>query len=101
MKISASFLYRRIFDKRIFRFTIDIWIATMILWTVAFVLFVLFQCGSHLMALFGSPQDSLKYCEHALHGLYAGMGSAVASDFITVILPIPMVCEMPSYAEPC
>ncbi|KAL9057050.1 MAG: hypothetical protein Q9162_002598 [Coniocarpon cinnabarinum] len=91
IKISISFLYRRIFGhKTSFRRVIDIWIVLMILWTVAYEITGLAECGSHLKALFGTPIQYLHRCGSAIPAGYAMVGSSIASDFITLLIPLPM-----------
>lgn len=63
----------------------------LVLWTAAFVIAGLAECGSHLLALFGTPQAYLDHCGSAIPTGWAMVGSDVATDVITLILPIPMV----------
>ncbi|KAL9089892.1 MAG: hypothetical protein Q9159_002249 [Coniocarpon cinnabarinum] len=95
IKISISFLYRRIFGhKTSFRRVIDIWIVLMILWTVAYEITGLAECGSHLKALFGTPIQYLHRCGSAIPAGYAMVGSSIASDFITLLIPLPMIWSL-------
>ncbi|KAI9666005.1 MAG: hypothetical protein M1821_003940 [Bathelium mastoideum] len=91
VKLSVSFLYYRIFEKPIFRRVMIIWIAIIIAWTMSFVIAGLAECGSHLLSLFGTPQAYLARCGNAIPTGYAMIGSDLATDFITLMLPIPMV----------
>lgn len=54
------------------------------------------ECGSHLLALFGTPQAYLDHCGSAIPTGWAMVGSDVATDVITLILPIPMVSNLES-----
>lgn len=93
-RLSITFLYKRIFITRAFQIIIWIWIALVVLWMVAFELCGLLQCGSHLLAMFGSPASYYQYCGSAIKGGFALVGSSVAEDVITVILPLPMVSSL-------
>ena len=63
-------------------------------WTASFVVAGLAECGSHLKAIFGTPQDYLERCGHAIPTGWAMVGSDVATDLITLVIPIPMVGEV-------
>ena len=71
----------------------------LVLWTAAFVIAGLAECGSHLLALFGTPQAYLDHCGSAIPTGWAMVGSDVATDVITLILPIPMVSDLESVAS--
>jgi hypothetical protein len=40
---------------------------------------------------FGAPQDVARYCSKSNEIGWAYVGSDVATDFITILLPVPMV----------
>ena len=91
IKISVSFLYQHIFDKRSFRIVINVWIVILSLWVVAFLLATLLQCGKVRYLISKSPQDEVDHCGSAIPAGYGMVGSDVATDLITLVLPIPMV----------
>ena len=86
-------MYWQLFAQVRFRRVLIIWIVILTGWTVAFILAGLLECGSHLMALFGTPDDYVQYCGAAEPSGWANVGSDVATDFITLIIPIPVVSE--------
>lgn len=101
IKLSVSFLYRRIFAKSLFRYIINTWIFIIAAWTIAFWLSGLAECGSHLKALFGTPQSYLQHCGAAIRAGWAMVCSDVGSDIITLIIPIPMVSMTQRQAWKC
>ena len=100
VKLSISLLYYHIFETSIFRRVIIGWIAILVIWTVTFTVLGLAECGPHLAALFGSPQVFIDKCSSALHIGMAMNVSDIATDFITLILPIPMVSSLLDACEP-
>lgn len=67
------------------------WIVILIGWTASFILAGLLECGHHLKALFSTPQEYLNHCGSAIPSGWAWVGSDIATDFITLIIPIPIV----------
>lgn len=94
IKISVCLFYWHIFDRPIFRRLLMVWIAVILTWTSGFVLAGLLECGSHLLALFGTPQQYLEKCGSAIPSGWAMVGSDVATDAITIAIPIPMVSSV-------
>jgi len=91
IKLSICFLYWDIFAKFKFRRFLVIWMIIIGVWATSFVLAGLLECGSHLKALFGHPQEYLDHCGSAITTGWAMVGSDVATDLITLIIPIPVV----------
>ena len=46
------------------------------------------------MAIFGTPDDYTKYCQAAIPGGYALMSTDIATDLITLMIPIPIVMSL-------
>ena len=59
-----------------------------------FVLLGLLECGTHLKAVFGSPTEYIQHCGSAVPGGYAMVGSDMLTDFITLIIPIPVILKL-------
>lgn len=93
IRLSLACLYKRIFITRTFRIIVWVWILLVSTWTVGFVLSGLLECGSNLWALFGTPATYHHYCGSAIKIGYAMVGSSVAMDVITLLLPLPMVSD--------
>lgn len=91
IKTSVSLLYWHLFAKVKFRRFLIVWIIILIVWTTSFVLAGLLECGSHLKALFSTPQEYLHRCGSAIPSGYAYVGSDIATDFITLVIPLPVV----------
>ncbi|KAL0466392.1 hypothetical protein QR685DRAFT_111036 [Neurospora intermedia] len=94
IKLSVCFLFWHLFARVVFRRFLMVWIAVIIVWALSFVLAGLLECGSHLKALFGQPQAYLDHCGSAIPTGYAMVGSDVATDFITLLIPIPVIFSM-------
>ncbi|KAF2799254.1 hypothetical protein K505DRAFT_371085 [Melanomma pulvis-pyrius CBS 109.77] len=94
IKLSVSLLYWHIFAKVKFRRFLAIWIGILVMWTLCFVLAELLECGAHPLKVFGTRQEVDKYCPH-IHDIgYALIGSDIATDFITLLIPLPPVLGM-------
>ena len=92
IKLSATFLYRRIFvvnKKSPFDMVTKVAITIVIVWTVAFLFAELFGCGTH----FTYPWSALLHISQCDTNkrLDALMVSDLVTDIIIWILPIPMV----------
>jgi len=91
VKLSVSLLYYHLFSLVKFRYFLIFWIAIIIAWTITFVLGELLECGSHPLKIFGTVADVAKYCPH-IHSIgYALVGSDIATDVITLLIPLPLV----------
>ncbi|KAK8041469.1 hypothetical protein PG994_014476 [Apiospora phragmitis] len=94
IKLSVCFLYWQLFAKlsnnlALRRFLIS-WMVVIVAWAVTFVMAGLLECGTHLTAVF-SPTGYLEHCGSAMNGGYAMVGTDIATDFVTLIIPIPIV----------
>lgn len=70
----------------------------LVAWTITFILVALLECGSHLMVLFGGTAvEYLEYCSAAIPGGKGLVATDVATDFLTLLLPLPIIykLEMP------
>lgn len=91
IKLSVCLLYWHLFALVRFRRFLIVWITILVLWTIAFVLGELLECGTHPLAVFGTRNEIAKYCKHIHNIGYAIAGSDVATDLITLIIPLPLV----------
>lgn len=94
MKLSVCFLYWHLFARVVFRRFLAVWIAIVALWTVGFLITGFFQCGTHLTAVLGTAEDYFTHCQAAVPAGYAMMGSDVLTDFITLVIPIPVIMSL-------
>jgi hypothetical protein len=92
--LSVCFLYWHLFAQVILRRFLILWMVVIVVWATSFILAGLLECGSHLWAVFGTPTEYLKYCGSAVPSGYALVGSDIATDFITLIIPIPVVLRL-------
>ncbi|ORY56971.1 uncharacterized protein BCR38DRAFT_528345 [Pseudomassariella vexata] len=94
IKLSISCFYWQLFAKVTLRRFLIIWMVIVGVWATAFVMAGLLECGSHLTAVFGTPTEYLKHCGSAVPSGYAMVGSDIATDFITLIIPIPVILRL-------
>ncbi|KAI0505908.1 hypothetical protein F5B22DRAFT_660959 [Xylaria bambusicola] len=94
IKLSVCFLYWHLFAQVALRRFLIVWMVIITAWATAFILAGLLECGSHLWAVFGTPTQYLKYCGSAVPSGYGLVGSDIATDFITLIIPIPVVMRL-------
>lgn len=59
-----------------------------------FVIAALLECNTHLTALFGTPQDYTDKCSHSIHIGYALVATDMATDLVTLLIPIPPVVRL-------
>jgi hypothetical protein len=71
-----------------------VWMVIIVIWMTSFVLAGLLECGTHLWAVFGTPTEYLQHCGSAVPSGYAMVGTDIATDFITLTIPIPVVLGM-------
>lgn len=94
IKLSICFLYWQMFAKLssnwILRRFLIVWMIVIVGWTTAFVLAGLLECGTHLTAVF-SPTGYLEHCGSAISSGYAMVGTDIVTDFVTLIIPIPII----------
>ncbi|KAI4246697.1 MAG: hypothetical protein LQ352_006318 [Teloschistes flavicans] len=97
VKTSIVLFYRRIFvtSKRTpFDIATKITIAVVFLWTIAFILMVIFACGSEFDANWGSPAAQHVYCNKIGFTSEEGLaGSDLVLDVVLLALPIPVVIQ--------
>lgn len=60
------------------------------MWTLAFVLVQIFNCGAHVDYQWG-PLSQLSYCHGGLPYLEGLMISDFITDFLVFFMPFPMV----------
>ncbi|KAI2464122.1 hypothetical protein F4781DRAFT_414149 [Annulohypoxylon bovei var. microspora] len=94
IKLSVCFLYWQLFAQVVLRRFLIIWMVIIVVWATAFVMSGLLECGNHFMAVFGTPTEYLEHCGSAVPSGYAMVGSDIATDFITLIIPIPVVLKL-------
>jgi hypothetical protein len=94
VKLSVCLLYWRLFARVMFRRFLTAWIVVIVCWTVAFTLAGLLECGSHLTALFSSPQAYYEFCGAAVPAGYGMIASDLATDLVTLVIPIPVIMTL-------
>lgn len=92
-KMSALYFYKRIFcvngRKGLLRMLINSTVVIIVLWTIAFCLLPLLQCGTHYSALWDG--DYNKYCHISIPFIYGLTISEFLLDVWVLMLPIPVV----------
>ena len=67
----------------------------MFLWSLTFILIIIFDCGAHLFANWGPPADQEAYCAAIGYTSEEGLaGSDLILDVVLIILPIPSVSSL-------
>ncbi|KAK0672899.1 hypothetical protein QBC41DRAFT_7723 [Cercophora samala] len=94
IKLSITFLYWHLFATVMFRRFLICWMVVLVLWIVGFVLAGLLECGTHLTAIFGTPQDYLDHCGAAIPAGYGMVGSDILTDVVTMLIPIPVIMKL-------
>ncbi|QSZ30119.1 hypothetical protein DSL72_004639 [Monilinia vaccinii-corymbosi] len=94
VKLSLIFFYRRVFTRDAApRFNVVTWlmIGIIIIWTLAFFFAILFVCGTDFSAYWTSTIVERDNCVDTdkLHNAFAM--SDVATDFVIISLPVPMI----------
>lgn len=93
VKTSIVFFFRRLFlthKKATFDIITKVTIVVILLWTLTFLLEIIFACGSHLPANWGSPAAQELYCSKIGFTSIEGLaGSDLALDVILLVLPMP------------
>ena len=94
IKLGALFFYRRLFCSngvggKIFTPILKLFIAVIILWTIAMTVMNALQCGSHIIYLWaGTVEDYLEYC---IYVFPFELGFAISNfvlDFLILVFPI-------------
>ena len=94
LKLSITFFYRRLFVVRSgspFDWASCITIAICSIWTIAFFSALIFQCGRHVSANWGSVEDDIRYCQSSLNIEDIYSVSDVLTDSLVWLLPTPVV----------
>jgi len=78
----------------VFRRLLIVWTTIVVVWLVGAVLGFFFQCGTHFTAPLGSPDEYARYCTHTAAIGYAVVASNMATDLLTVLIPIPVIMGM-------
>lgn len=94
IKLSVCFLYWHLFSRMMFRRFLVAWMVVIVIWTASFIIAGLAECGSHLLALFGTPQEYLDHCGSAIGSGYANVGTDILTDVVTLVIPIPIVMKL-------
>ena len=103
IKISIVCFYRRIFVTRK-RTAFDV-VTTAVnvvlfLWSLTFILIIIFPCGRHIYANWGTPASQIAYCEAIGHTSEEGLAASdLILDVVLLVLPLPSVstvCRMSS-----
>ncbi|KAK4201297.1 hypothetical protein QBC40DRAFT_278555 [Triangularia verruculosa] len=94
IKLSVCFLYWHLFSTVMFRRFLIFWMVALVLWTLAFVLAGLLECGTHLTAIFGTPEEYYRYCQAAMPSGFGMVASDILTDIITVLIPIPVIMKL-------
>ncbi|KAI0448615.1 hypothetical protein F5B21DRAFT_496988 [Xylaria acuta] len=94
LKLSVCFLYWELFAKIIFRRFIIVWMVVIVLWTLAFFIELFAECGLQFLALFAQVEDYAKHCKAAIPAGWAQAGTDVATDVVTLIIPIPVILKL-------
>ena len=95
VKISIVCFYRRIFvpwKRTLFEITTTVVNVILFLWSLTFILIIIFDCEAHLFANWGSPAAQEAYCAAIGHTSEEGLaGSDLILDVVLIILSIPSV----------
>ena len=97
IKLSIAFFYRRLFvtaRQTLFDRATKIAIIIVLLWTVSFFFGLLFSCGTHISANWGSVQDQVLYCGAAVNLGNAMVVSDLITDVMILCLPLPVVSSL-------
>ncbi|KAF2440858.1 hypothetical protein P171DRAFT_434607 [Karstenula rhodostoma CBS 690.94] len=95
VKLSVVFLYRRIFNVvRTFDLYSLSFVVLLAAWTIAFLFANVFQCGTHLSALWGDADSILRYCKVSGPASYGFVVSDIITDILVLVSPVPIVWHM-------
>lgn len=93
IKLSILFFYRRIFLGHLFGFFSWSLIILVILWTLGFLLTLIFDCKTHFDTNWG-PLSDLERCLDTFTQFLAYSISDVITDVFILVLPLPLVWRM-------
>ena len=94
IKTSIVAFYRRLFvahKRTVFDWMTKVMLVLIPLWALAFILLVIFSCGSRLWANWGSQADQAKYCPAAFKNEYGFAISDLILDAFIFLMPLPLV----------
>lgn len=95
LKISIVYFYRRIFvtaKRGLFDIITTAVNVVLFLWSITFILIIIFPCGKHIYANWGTPASQLAYCEKIGHTSEEGLtASDLILDVVLLVLPVPSV----------
>jgi len=91
IKLSVCFLLWHFLVKIKYRRFLTVWIVFIILWTTAFVLMSLLQCGKHFSAMFGTSQEYFDKCMLVMPAMWVYLGTDIMTELVTLLIPIPVV----------
>jgi hypothetical protein len=94
IKMSIVAFYRRLFvtnKTSIFGIVTLVTQVGLFLWSLAFILLIIFPCGTHVWANWGSSGDQLALCPVVFTSEYGLTGSDLILDLYIFLLPLPSV----------
>ncbi|PSR94506.1 hypothetical protein BD289DRAFT_465831 [Coniella lustricola] len=95
IKLSVSTLYWNLFGKvRTVRYILIVYMVFIAAWTISFIAAGLAECGNHLPAVFGTLTKYPASCGHAVLTGISLVATDVATDFLTLIIPVPIVLRL-------
>ncbi|KAF2115243.1 hypothetical protein BDV96DRAFT_646257 [Lophiotrema nucula] len=97
IKMGIVAFYRRLFvvDKRsVFGIVTLVTQVVLVLWSLTFILLVIFPCGRHIWANWGATGDQLALCPVVFTSEYGLTGSDLILDVYIFLLPLPCVWKL-------
>ena len=94
LKLSIACFYRRLFvtaRKTLLDWTIKTAIVIVVLWTISFFVGLVFSCGTHISANWGSVKEQEDYCGAGANLANALVVSDLLTDVMILVLPLPVV----------
>lgn len=95
IKISIVCFYRRIFvthKRTVFDVVTTAVNVVLFLWSLTFILIIIFPCGRHIYANWGTPASQIAYCEAIGHTSEEGLAASdLILDVVLLILPLSSV----------
>lgn len=95
IKLSFLAFYRRIFCVHKIskaRYFIDGMMVFVVLWMLAYWFVHLFTCGTNFSAFWSTFEDLATKCIESLKMEYSFTITDFVTDFIILVIPIPLVC---------
>lgn len=102
VKASFLFFYLRIFvvnRKSLASYLLGGLIVLVTLWSVAFFIAALFQCGTNFWAIWGSTMDLVQNCTETMQLVLAVCITGFITDIAIILAPIPLVRNLRSPRE--